>query len=181
MRQEYFNEDNLRENEITKISKKVRGIITNSNEEILLARCADFFMFPGGTMEEGEDEHTALKREILEETGMSINPEQSKIFLKTYSYDKNYLDRRDGLLNRKTETTFFLISNPKKINLKHRSLTDDEKVGNFQLKFIKPQMIKDLLKKTPVKNPKRKQFDRDILIVLEELQKMQENQKGFDR
>lgn len=42
-------------------------------------------------------------------------------------------------------------------------------------------MIKDLLKKTPVKNPKRKQFDRDILIVLEELQKMQENQKGFDR
>ena len=53
------------------------GIIRKDGEIFLAQRSADSYManrweFPGGKMEEGETPEQALKRELLEETGIEV-------------------------------------------------------------------------------------------------------------
>ncbi len=53
----------------------VSGYITNEDDEVLLVKThwrADTWELPGGQVEEGESLDTALRREILEETGIEV-------------------------------------------------------------------------------------------------------------
>ena len=57
----------------------VAGIIENKNNEILLVKTYDSgWVFPGGQVEVGENLINALKREVLEESGIKI--EVKKLF-----------------------------------------------------------------------------------------------------
>ena len=72
MKQITFNEDGLTRDEIDRELKKVRAIILNSEGKALLVKYTGLYMFPGGSIDEGESEKQALKREILEESGIEI-------------------------------------------------------------------------------------------------------------
>jgi 8-oxo-dGTP diphosphatase len=72
----------LTEVQMKKQIKVVAAIIENEQEEILCALRSPSMMmpnmweFPGGKVEEAEDLHTAIKREIQEELGCIIEPEE---------------------------------------------------------------------------------------------------------
>ncbi len=56
---------------------RVRGVILEDNHIILIHRDRDgkeYYVFPGGGIEEGEDLEMTLKRECLEELGINITP-----------------------------------------------------------------------------------------------------------
>ena len=67
------NFDNLRTEDINEKIYRPRAIMINSDKEILLGFCDNTFQFPGGFLEQNETLIEGLRREILEETGISLD------------------------------------------------------------------------------------------------------------
>lgn len=75
--------------------KSVRGIIKKDNGIILIHRLKpredgtirDYYVVPGGKMEQGETEEETVKREIFEELGITVEPER-----KLLEYNSDYDD-----------------------------------------------------------------------------------------
>lgn len=64
-----------------KLIDVVCGVIYNSKNQILITQRGDTkfygkWEFPGGKVEENEDKFNSIKREILEELGVIINPKE---------------------------------------------------------------------------------------------------------
>ena len=66
-----MNKDNLKDEDVTDFSLKVRGIIEKDGS-FLVGRYDDVYLLPGGKVEQGEDEARAIEREIEEEFELKI-------------------------------------------------------------------------------------------------------------
>ena len=75
--------------------KSVRGIIKKDNGIILIHRMKpredgsirDYYVVPGGKMEQGETEEETVKREVFEELGITVETEK-----KLLEYNSDYDD-----------------------------------------------------------------------------------------
>lgn len=109
-----YNNDQLKDKEIEETVVRVKGLIINNNNEILLGYADKTYQFPGGHLNKNEIKEEGLKREIKEETGMNINTENSKPFMLINHYTRNY--RKTGK-NRLNKIYYYLIKTNKKPNL----------------------------------------------------------------
>jgi len=64
-----FNKDKVSENTIKDKIIRVKAVIVNSKNEVMLGEAFGTIQFPGGHLEENETLNDGLKREMLEETG----------------------------------------------------------------------------------------------------------------
>ena len=178
MKQIDFNETNLTDKEIDKVVRKVRAlVINNKTKEILLVHYAGLYMLPGGSIDNGETEIEALRREVLEESGIEIEDQQAVSYLLINSYDRNYFDRKSGNINRLTQTTFFVVSTEQDIDETKKKLTESEKEKNHTIKYMNLSVARYLIETNPTDNPKRKQFDREILTAFNEYARMKKRDK----
>ena len=138
------NEYNLTEDEMTETVKRVKALIINSNNEVLLGYSHHDYQFPGGHVEEGETLLQTVNREILEETGINLNINNKKPFACALGYYKDWPEKGK---NRKIEIYYFEIKTDKMPNLNNTSYTENEKEGNFQLRYIPLATIEEELKK----------------------------------
>lgn len=70
---------------------RVGGVIIKDGKILLIHRFKngqEYFVFPGGGVQEGEDLEKALKREIKEETNLDV--ESAKLFLELNESDPQY-------------------------------------------------------------------------------------------
>ena len=173
MKQIDYNETKLTDTEIDKVVRKVRAIvINNKTKQMLLVHYAGLYMLPGGLIDNGEFEVEALRRELLEEAGIEIEAQQAVPYLLINSYDRNYFDRKSGNINRLTQTTFFVVSTDQDIDETKKNLTESEKEKNHTIKYTNLSVAKYLIETNSTDNPKRKQFDREILTALNEYAQM---------
>ncbi len=173
-----FNETNLMDNEIEKVVKKVRAfVVNNTTKQMLLVHYAGLYMLPGGSIDIGETEIEALKRELSEEAGIEIENRQAKPFLLINSYDRNYFDRKSGNINRLTQTTFFEVITDQDINETKKRLTESEKAKHHSIKYANISDVGYLVETNVTNNPKKKQFDREILTALDVFNKLKQNDK----
>lgn len=67
----------------TRRNKRVVGVIQKDNKILLIRRIKneeEYYVFPGGAVENNESEEKALKREIEEETSLIIGEESKRLF-----------------------------------------------------------------------------------------------------
>ena len=125
-----MNQNNLSETDITEIVKRVKILLINSNNEILLAYSHHNYQFPGGHVEDDESLLQTVKREILEETGIDLATIDIEPFACTMGYYKDWPEKGK---NRKTEIYYYEIKTDEKPNLDNTSYSEHEKDGNFEL------------------------------------------------
>lgn len=138
MKEIIYNYDYLTDEDMNNYVGRAKGVIENSNGEILLAFSDYNYQLPGGHLEDNETYSMCIKREIKEEVGIDIPLIDRIPFLVITYYNKDY--KAKGV-NTKSVIKYFRILTDEKPNLDLINLTDDEKKGNFELRFIKKDKV----------------------------------------
>ena len=128
-----INNDNLHDNDITEIVKRVKVLLVNSKNEILIAYSNNEYQFPGGHVEDNEELFQTINREIKEETGIELNIKDVIPFACTIGYYKDWPNPGN---NRKTEIYYYEIKIDEKPNLNNTKYTENELNNNFELRYI---------------------------------------------
>ena len=91
----YFihNDEKIDDKDVDEEVVRVKALIINSKDEILMGYSHKVYQFPGGHVENGEDMLLALQREIKEETGISLKLQNIIPFACNIRYFKDYRKR----------------------------------------------------------------------------------------
>jgi 8-oxo-dGTP pyrophosphatase MutT (NUDIX family) len=142
MRTLIINEHNLKDEEMKETVIRIKALIINDQNEILLGYSHNIYQFPGGHLEMGEDLITGLEREIKEETGIELSLGNLQPFYEYIMYTKDwpYKGKR-----RLYKNYYFEIKTNDAINLDNVEYTEEEKQGNFELKYIPLDTVEEEL------------------------------------
>lgn len=168
MQEIFYNDSNLTKEEIDKTIIRVKAVIINDKEEILLASSWNTYQFPGGHLENNETIENALKREIFEETGIIIK-NINKPFLLIRSYHKNYRTTNE---NRENLIYYYQIKTNELPHLDNLHLDDLELKGNYHIDYFPLNKIEKYLNETINLNPINKIIYEEMKTVLKHLKKL---------
>lgn len=142
MKEIIYNYDLLEEKDINNLVQRVKAIIVNSNDEILIGYGDKTYQCVGGHVEEGESLMEALERELKEESGLIFENLNLQPFFRTKYYNRNYPE--EGL-NTLTCNNYYVIRSDKKPDDSLRELTDYEKEWNYIVKYLPKNKIIEIL------------------------------------
>lgn len=155
-----INDNNLSDDDITNIVRRVKCLFINSNDELLVGYSHGEYQFPGGHVEEGESLKYALKREMFEETGIELDYNDFNYLVCGTGY---YKDNPDVLQNKKVEIYYYVVKSDKIPDLSKTCYTEHEKDGNFSLMYISLDKIEDVL----INNMDSRGISREMLKVID--------------
>ena len=144
------------------IINRVKALLINKHNKIMLCLCDGQYQFPGGHVEDGESLIDALKREIREETGIVLDIKNIKPFHKIH-YD---------LKDRKLNIYYYVINCDEDVNLKNTDMTDLEKEGNFKIKYVDLGNAEKVIIDNIDAHPRNRFIVKEMVEVLEAYKKI---------
>ena len=163
MKEIFYNHDNLGKEEIDETVIRVKALLINSNNEILLGYSNKTYQFPGGHLEDNESLVQGLRREIKEETGIVLDNNDYKPFMKITYYNKNY---RNTNKNRENIIYYYEIRTDKEPDINNTNLDINEIKGNYVIKKISLDKLNDVLIQSIPDNEINKIIVEEMLAVL---------------
>ena len=160
-----INDNNLKENQIEEYNTKVRAILINEKEELLVVNYGGTYLLPGGKLNTNETIENGLLRELKEETGTNYNIENLKYLCHIDYFQKNYPKRNGTTINRLI-TTHYYIGKYKEILKDNIKLSEEEQKGNLKLELIQLNQLKNLIIKNKNTNPRNKYFQKELLTII---------------
>ena len=162
-----YNNDNLHNYDIDETTTRTRGLIINSNNEILMcySNGLSHYEFPGGHLEKNETLYGGLKREIYEETGITLTKKEVEPFMVIKYYCKNYHKTNK---NRLVEIYYYIIKTDKKYDLNKIKLDQREIEQNYECIYIKINELKAILLNNKKTNKENNSMLDDMLLVWDE-------------
>lgn len=139
----FKNKDNLKDYEITETVTRVKALIINSNNDILLGYSYFEYQFPGGHVESDENLNLALQRELKEETGLMFETKNLKPIAVKKSYYKDYPEIGN---NRAIIIYYYEIKDDRIPDLSKTSYTEEEIDGKYTLRYVPLNIVCDVLK-----------------------------------
>lgn len=158
------NKNNLSEEDITEVVQRVKVLIINSNNEILLGYSHNNYQFPGGHVEDGESLIQTVSRELMEEAGIKLDDYDLTPFARALGYYKDWPEEGK---NRKIEIYYYEVKTDKKPDLNNTSYTDNEKDGNFELRYIPLENVENELKRNADEYGDKRGIAREMLELFE--------------
>lgn len=158
------NNYNLTDADMTEVVKRVKVLIVNSNNEVLLGYSHNNYQFPGGHVEENETLIQTVNREVLEETGIDLGVDNIEPFACAIGY---YKDWPAAGKNRKIEIYYYEIKTDEKPNLENTEYTENEKEGNFELRYIPLMNVKEELRKNAEEYGDKKGIAREMIDLFD--------------
>ena len=159
-----YNDDKLKIEEVNRVVKRAKIVIENSNGEILLCFSNGHYFLLGGHKDSNETDVECLKREILEETGTSMELNNLKLLMRIKYFNRDYPDKG---VNTYSIATYYYIKYDLEINKEQQNLTKEEIDGGFELRYIdKFKVIEEL--NNSLTSATRKRVVMDTIKVIEE-------------
>lgn len=156
-----INKYDLKESDMTEIVKRVKVLLVNSKNEVLLGYSHNTYQFPGGHVEEGETLEQTVSREVEEETGIKLDSNISySPFAANYGYYKDWPSEGK---NRKIEIYYYEIKTDVAPNLNNTKYTENEKDGNFELRYIPIDSVEEELKNNADKYGDKKGIAKEMI------------------
>lgn len=160
MKQLITNKYNLTDSDMTEVVKRVKVLLVNSNNDVLLGYSHNNYQFPGGHVEENETLVQAVNREVLEETGIELNITNIEPFACAIGYYKDW--PAEGK-NRKIEIYYYEVKTDEKPNLENTDYTENEKDGNFKLRYIPLLNVENVLRTNAEEYGDKKGIAREMI------------------
>lgn len=165
MKETIYNQDYLKDEDITEVVIRTKALIIN-DKNIILGNENNIYQFPGGHLEKNETFEECLKREILEETGIEIDDNEIKRpFMKVTYLNKDWPAIGQ---NRKSEIYYYLIKTSKNPDMSKVKYTEHEKQGNFKIESISLSESISVIEDNISKNEKNKVIAPDMIMAITE-------------
>ena len=169
-KEKIYNYDNLKDEDIDEKTTRSRGIIVNSQNEVLMcySNGLQHYEFPGGHLEGKETIEDCLKREILEETGIVIDEKEAIPFYTIKYYCKNY---RDSGKNRLVEIYYYIIYCDSIYDYSKRQLAVNEIIQNYECQYINIFELKNVLEENKKTTKENNSALDDMILIWDEFLK----------
>lgn len=162
MKEVLLNKEIIKEEDITEEEIRVKALMINSKDEILLGYSYNSYQFPGGHLEYGETIKEALKREIKEETGINIELDIIEPFMMIKYFDKKYS------INKCNKLYYFVVETDLEPNLKETNYTESEIKGNYKLRYVKLEDLEEEIIDNANKHSESKSIAYEMMQVISE-------------
>ena len=159
MREIIINDDNLSDLDIDSVVIRVKGIILNSYNKLLLVFNNDTYQLPGGHLKNNETINECLSREIREEIGIDIDVDSIEPFLCIKTYDKDYNNTGKKVLNM---IYYFKIDNDEEPNIDNTNYDELELLSEFELYYVNFSNIRSFFSKAFNDNKIEESIYREI-------------------
>lgn len=164
MKKVVINEYNLSAQELDYEVTRVKGLIINSKNQILMEFNNNTYQFPGGHLSENEQLEEALLREIREETGIMIE-KLDEPFMQIVTYDKNYFGMGKNVYS---SIFYYRIVCDEIPDFKKTDLDELERLSEFGLRYVNLSELETFLEECLANGTIDKNIMREMSLVLKE-------------
>lgn len=167
-----INSKNLQPDETWQKFRKVRAIIENESGCFAISFEGGKCIFPGGKCDIGEDDLSAIQREIKEETGINIEISNfHKVLELETMYDDAFDYRTNQIRPRHTITTYYYVKTSKQIDKDNMDLTEGEVKENFKISFVDRETLLKMLLEDHSNAMNGKIFDEENRTIVNNILK----------
>lgn len=164
MKKVLINDDNLDIDDLDYEITRVKGIVINSKNEVLIAFNNNTYQFLGGHVENDEDMKDALLREIKEEAGIRVDGVDGP-FMEIITYTKNYFNTGRNVCSK---IFYYKVDCDSQPNLDETDYDELEKQSEFGLFYVYIDDFEHFLHNCLDNGTIDMNIGREMLLVLEE-------------